>query len=292
MVRMRVCVSRQLVLEIFRALPLKTMRESETLLKLCHELLRYRALSKPRDALLSDEYLTLHELLAPLYYRTDFEARIHEHTARAIELLDAVNPDHVTPAERDALEFELPKLRLHPNILAREAFERFMGLAPPAQRLCLTPHAVRSCHVTQLLSLHKDTSASKYTINTPQGSSFDNVLMQSGLTCSTKSCNSTAVPDRPGPVTSPTAPCHPTALSAQRLSTTSHVVRGTNLLAANSSLTLSLPLSLHRLPCKQHANSMHTGQTIHSEPMCGTTSSTTMERSPNSSSSRLPVGFR
>ena len=48
-----------------------------------------------------------------------------------------------------------------------------------------------------------------------------------------------------------------------------------------------------RCPCAAHrANSMHTSQTIHSEPMCGTTSSTTIERSPNSSSSRLPVGFR
>ena len=98
---------------------------------LSHALTRYRSLSKPRDALLSDEYLTLHELLAPLYYRPDFEARIHEHAARAIELLDAVNPDHVTPAERDALEFELPKLRLYPTILAKEAFERLMGLVPP-----------------------------------------------------------------------------------------------------------------------------------------------------------------
>ena len=107
------------------------MSGSEILLQmLSHVLTRYRALSKQRDALLSDEYLTLHELLTPLYYRPDFEARIDEHTTRAIELLTAVNPAHITPAEQDALEFELPKLRMYPS-MARETFERLMGLRPP-----------------------------------------------------------------------------------------------------------------------------------------------------------------
>ena len=86
---------------------------------LVQQLLRYRsnaALSHP----------TLHELLHPLYTRDDFDIE------RAVELLEAVNPEHVNESERDALAFELPKLREYEYApIIKESVERLMRLQPP-----------------------------------------------------------------------------------------------------------------------------------------------------------------
>lgn len=97
----------------------------------------YRAsLSKMGEPLLADDaahaHPTLRELLRTLYDRSDFDARIHEHAATAVQVLRRVGPAHLNARERDAVDFELPKLERHTSApVLKQTFERLMGVLPP-----------------------------------------------------------------------------------------------------------------------------------------------------------------
>jgi len=97
---------------------------------------------------------SLREALSPLYNAPDFEENIDDYAIQAAKRIAKLPLLHLTKAERHLVDTELPKLQDFPQ-MRKLAFQRLMGVAPPATSKEPSQNRLRIEHLAITLTLER-----------------------------------------------------------------------------------------------------------------------------------------